>query len=172
VRRQLRELGWGALGFGAALMLFLVAAAIWGIRAEHPAERATIQRVAPQSPNQSKSAQGLAPGGDASQPASAGQPPAPAGAGDAGGIGPPKRGSDHHEGTPGRPEKPPKLSAPVPKADPPPASDGQSDGQGANSSAPIPAAPSPEASEPEPPGLLTPALTKVCAVADRLIHLC
>lgn len=109
-------------------------------------------------------------GGDAPQPASAGQQPAPAPAGDTGGTKPPKSGSGRgpapHNPTGDEPSAPPESSPPMPPSPAP-----TSESPAPTSPAPAAQTPSPGV-EPEPPGLLTPALTKVCSVADELAHLC
>jgi hypothetical protein len=161
--RRLRELGWGALGFLAALLLFLGGAALLGYHVERTTHRTVVKRVAPHRQA------GSAEGGDALQPASAGQQHAPAPAGDTGSS------EGGGKGAPA-PHKP--VSHP-PVVPPPPGSNGE---QSQTTPAPAPTAGSaqseepppaqPEGSESETPGLLTPALTTVCSIADHLAHLC
>ena len=107
-------------------------------------------------------------GGDAFQPAPAGQSPPPAGGTE--GAKPPKGGTPapHEPGSHGPPAPPsPGASgeqshpSPAPTAIAPPAP-----------SLPPPAAPSSPEPEPETPGLLAPALTMVCSLADQLAYLC
>lgn len=105
-------------------------------------------------------------GGDALQPASAGQSPAPAPAGDDGSTRPPQGGDGDDDAGPPPPSSNDQATGgePAPKASPP-----TSAGTTASEST------SPPATAPEPesaPGLLDPVLSTVCSIADHIAHLC
>jgi hypothetical protein len=106
-------------------------------------------------------------GGDASQPAHAGQQPAPAPAGGKEGSKPPRGDTD---GAP----TPHKPGSHKPRAPQPPGNAPTAPASAPPTTPPAPSTPStPMTPEPEPPGLLdNPALSTICAVADRLAHLC
>jgi hypothetical protein len=155
------HLGWALLGFVGTLLLAWGVSTVWpepGKHTEISIHR--TQRIVLEQPGRPD--RHLARGGDALQPASAGQQPAPAPAGNQGGIKTP-----NHEG--GTTSPPPGSSEP-PLASTPPAAQPVSAPQPASSPAPAPA-PALEVS-PEPPGLLSPAITTVCSIADQLAHLC
>jgi hypothetical protein len=106
-------------------------------------------------------------GGDALQPAPAGQLPAPAPAGDDGSTRPPQKGGND-DVDPLPPSSPNQPAGEEPAVQPSPSPATTPTGE------PAPA-PSTPAVPPEPesaPGLLDPALTTVCSIVDRIAHLC
>jgi hypothetical protein len=152
--RRLSRWGWALLGFSATLLIAWGAATVWTLLKERSHERriTKIERVVLDPGGAHRAPRG----GDASQPATAGQQPAPAPAGGKGAVEGGKA-SPHHVDRPPTATQAPgeETTEPAPEAP---------------STSPAPSAPSSEALE--PPGLFAPALTTVCSVADRLVHLC
>jgi len=167
MRHRARELGWGALGFLAAFLIFIGVAALWGIHIDRIGQVIVVHRPAARRP--SSTSPGVPPGGDALQPApTAGQQPAPAPAGDTGGSKPPRGdGGGEHSPPESDGNEPPVQGSPESTAvsQPPPASAVPTEPQA--EPGPINSAPEHEAT-----GLLTPALTTVCSVVDHVAHLC
>jgi hypothetical protein len=166
--RRAREVASGVCGFLTASLVFIFVAMLWGIHIDRLGEVVVHRPALPVPRSTSPSAP---PGGDALQPApAAGQQPAPAPAGDEGSSHSPTDGdrSPHKPVDHGPPAVPPSEEADEPSTSTPASPQ-------TTSPAAEPVTPS-ESSQPEPepeaPGLLTPALTTVCEVADHLAHLC
>lgn len=126
MRRAFREWGWMALGFALCLGLVGVGAFVWGQQTERRIGRVTVQSPKSRAPY---AAARPDQGGDALQPASAGQQPEPAGEPAPGGGG--DKGDKQHDQrgttpvTPNEPKQPAQAPASpaaeaVPAPTPPP----------------------------------------------------
>jgi hypothetical protein len=188
VRQRVRELGWGALGFGAAFLLFVIGSALWGLHIEHRIDRITIQRVSPHHdkrprrqrqvgldvqihPNPSKGLDNAREGETAPAQGGIGGAPAPGSTGDSGGASPHTGGKPAGHAPPKAPDQP--SSTQPPAAAPAPVATAAAALQPEQAVAEEPMSPAPEASS--APGLIgNPGgvVGGLCPTLNRLLPVC